>query len=128
MIADAVYLVLATSLNERNTPSKTLRLPYLPFKQLHFVPGDVSNPWGCGLQPISTSTGPLRRPDFSGAGPQVGTGPRRREESPARSAHGRTFRLQRLPAAISSLSCPQQPPNPRELPTRTDTVGGVELG
>ena len=49
MIADAVYLVLATSLNERNTPSKTLRLPYLPFKQLHFVPGDVSNPWGCGF-------------------------------------------------------------------------------
>ena len=27
-----------------------------------------------------------------------------------------TFHLQRWPAAISSLSCPQQPPNPRELP------------
>ena len=52
MIVDAVYLVLATSLNERNTPSKTLRLPYLPFKQLHFVPGVVSNPWvAIGLQP-----------------------------------------------------------------------------
>ena len=28
----------------------------------------------------------------------------------------RTFRLQRLPAAISSLTCHQQPPNSRELP------------